>query len=158
MQKRLPFALTVLATLLAAAPLFAAGPVPAPRRITAPALAAQLRRGQRPVIFQVGFRELYAAAHIPGARYAGPASRRAGRMRLRRALARLPRNRRIILYCGCCPRPKCPNIRPAARLARRMGFRHVELLYLPHSFAQDWVRRGYPIAGRDARGLRRGRR
>ncbi len=142
------------ALVLTAMPLLAANPAPAPRRIGAAALAAQLRRGERPPILQVGFRELYEAAHIPGARYAGPAFRPAGRARLREALKPLSRNRRVILYCGCCPWPKCPNIRPAARLARRMGFRRVEVLYLPHSFARDWVRRGYPIAGRDAPGLR----
>ncbi|MGH9505388.1 MAG: rhodanese-like domain-containing protein [Terriglobales bacterium] len=143
-------AATLLACGWAAAPARAAVP-PTARRITAAALAARIRKGERPLIFQVGFEELYAAAHIPGARYAGPAAQPQGMARLRAALAKLPRSRAVILYCGCCPWPKCPNIRPATRAALEMGFRHLEVLYLPHSFARDWVRRGYPIAGRDAR-------
>lgn len=151
MRKLLPaFLAPFLALGLAAAPAGAAPPVPAARRITAAALAARIRRGQRPLIFQVGFQELYEAAHIPGAVYAGPASRPEGLARLQAALRKLPRGQTIILYCGCCPWPKCPNIRPAARAARRMGFRRLQVLYLPHSFARDWVRQGYPIAGRDA--------
>lgn len=134
---------------LASMPAGAAAPAAA-RRITAPALAARIRRGERPLIFQVGFQELYQAAHIPGARYAGPASQAAGLARLKAALHSVPRGQTVILYCGCCPWPKCPNIRPAARAAERMGFRRVEVLYLPDSFAKDWVRKGYPIAGRDA--------
>lgn len=151
---RLPAAPAILGLFLilglAAGPVLAAPPAPPARRITAAALAARIRQGQRPLIFQVGFQELYEAAHIPGARYAGPASRPAGLARLQVALRSVPRGQTVILYCGCCPWPKCPNIRPAARAARRMGFRHLEVLYLPHSFAKDWVRQGYPIAGRDA--------
>ena len=87
---------------------------------------------------------LTRAAAIPGARYAGPEFGRAGRMRLRRALARLPRNRRVILYCGCCPWHECPNIRPAFEAAKRMGFTRAKVLYIPHNFGRDWAHKGYP--------------
>lgn len=112
-------------------------------------LAARLKRGNGPAIFQVGFDVLFRAAHIPGAEYAGPASRAEGLATLRQALQKLPRDRAVVLYCGCCPWVKCPNIHPAAAEARRLGMRHVELLYLRTSFAQDWVRAGFPTAGRD---------
>lgn len=140
---------------LLAAPLaLAAGasiaPEPAlPALIEPEELARQLRAGARPAIFQVGFEVLFVAAHIPGAVYAGPAGKSDGLERLRRALSPLSRGGEVVLYCGCCPWARCPNIRPAGALAARLGFRRARLLHLEQSFARDWVRAGYPAAGRD---------
>ncbi len=52
---------------------------------------------------------------------------------------------REIVYCGCCPIDKCPNLRPAFRVAREMGFKKVRVLKLPTSFGIDWVEKGYPF-------------
>lgn len=101
---------------------------------------------ERPLIVQVGFEVLYRSAHIPGAAYAGPAARPAGLRRLRQLLARVPRSRPVVLYCGCCPWDKCPNIGPAYEEVVRMGFHHVRVLYLPNDFARDWVNQGLPVA------------
>lgn len=117
--------------------------------VTPAHLAARLRRGERMLILQVGFAALYRAAHIPGSEYAGPASKGKGLALLRRRLGRERRDRVVVLYCGCCPWRKCPNIHSAAAAAHQLGWRRIELLYLPDSFAQDWVRAGYPTAGRD---------
>ncbi|HJT88511.1 MAG TPA: rhodanese-like domain-containing protein [Bryobacteraceae bacterium] len=109
-------------------------------------LAAQLQsQSSKPVVLQVGFNVLYRSKHIPGAIYAGPASKPEGLDALKAAVAKLPRDREIVLYCGCCPWDKCPNIRPALASLREMGFTHVRALMIPTNFAADWVDHGYPV-------------
>src|SRR5665647_2095063 len=67
-------------------------------------VAAQLvTKGARPVLFHVGPNLLYRGKHIPGSIYAGPGSRAEGLEALKVAAGRLPRDREIVLYCGCCP-------------------------------------------------------
>lgn len=126
-------------------------PAAAATTVSAADLAQRLKRGAHPLILQVGFEVLYQAAHIPEAEYAGPASKPEGLERLRRRLAGVARDREVVLYCGCCPWVRCPNIQPAGRAARALGFRRVELLYLRDSFAKNWVEAGYPAVGRDIR-------
>lgn len=138
-----------MGAMAAAMPAMAWG-APVGENLVMPAqLAERLRRRERVLILQVGFATLYRAAHIPGSEYAGPASKAKGLAALRHRLGRARRDRAVVLYCGCCPWRKCPNIHPAAAAARQLGWRRIELLYLPDSFAQDWVRAGYPAAGRD---------
>lgn len=100
----------------------------------------------RPLILCVGFPLLFDSAHIPGARFAGPASEAKGLDELRRAVARWPRQKAIVLYCGCCPFRECPNIRPAFKALRTMGYVNLMVLRIPRSFAQDWVEAGLPVA------------
>jgi hypothetical protein len=50
-----------------------------------------------------------------------------------------------VVYCGCYPFEKCPNIRPAFEELRSMGFQHLRVLVLPNNLAKDWVGQGYPI-------------
>lgn len=94
-------------------------------------VAAMLQRkaGAKPVILQVGFAVLYRSEHIPGSMYAGPASTPAGLQTLKQAVAKLPKNTDIYLYCGCCPMSKCPNIRPAFEALRKMGYTHIFMLW-----------------------------
>jgi len=76
-------------------------------------LAAELRaKGPAPAVFQVGPNVLYRSKHIPGAVYAGPGSTAEGLGMLRAAVEKLPRDREIVLYCGCCPWDHCPNVSP----------------------------------------------
>ena len=96
------------------------------------------------LILQVGSHVLFQEAHIPGSEYAGPGSRPAGIEALRARVAKLPRSRPIVIYCGCCPWDKCPNIAPAWQLLRQMGFTHVRALYIANNFGSDWVAKGYP--------------
>lgn len=99
----------------------------------------------KPLILFVGFPVLYRAAHIPDAVLAGPASTPEGLAKLKSAAARLPRNRKLIIYCGCCPFVKCPNVRPAYTALRKMGFSQIEVLELDKNFHSDWVAKGYPV-------------
>ncbi len=101
-------------------------------------------RKTQPAIFYVGFPVLYRNSRIPGARYAGQGSTDTGLAGLRAELDKLPRSSELVLYCGCCPWDHCPNIRPAAKLARDMGFRKLKVLMIPASFHLDWAQKGYP--------------
>src|SRR5450759_3036751 len=96
-------------------------------------------KGPTPPVYYVGFNVLYRSKHIPGAVYAGPAAKPEGIELLKQALKNVPRDREIVLYCGCCPIDKCPNPRPAFQAARDMGFKKVKALMLPTSFGIDWV-------------------
>ena len=109
-------------------------------------LAAQLaEKGSHPAIFQVGPNYMYRAKHIPGAVYAGPGSKQEGLDFLKQAVDKLPRDREIVLYCGCCPWEKCPNVQPALALLKEMGFTHAKAMYVESSFAKDWTEKGYPV-------------
>lgn len=102
----------------------------------------------KPLILYVGFPVLYRGAHIPGAQLAGPCSKPEGLTLLRSAVAPLPKDREIVLYCGCCPFQKCPNIRPAFEELRKEGFSHVHVLDIPTNFHADWVTKNFPVEKR----------
>jgi hypothetical protein len=97
-----------------------------------------------PVVIQVGPNVLYRSKHIPGALYAGPGNTPAGIALLRSAVEKLPHDREIVIYCGCCPWDVCPNIKPAMEVLRTMGFSRVKALYLPTNFKKDWIDVGLP--------------
>lgn len=99
----------------------------------------------KPLVLQVGSHILFAEAHIPGSEYAGPGSRPQGLELLQNRLAPLSRKTLIVLYCGCCPWSRCPNVEPAFAKAREMGFTNVKVLYLADNFGTDWVSKGYPV-------------
>lgn len=100
----------------------------------------------RPIILQVGFKTLYDGAHIPGAIFAGPASTAQGLAKLKAVAGKIPRDKEVVLYCGCCPWEKCPNIHPAYDRLRRMGFSRLVVLLIPQDFAHDWISQGFPVA------------
>lgn len=109
-------------------------------------LAAELAaKGTRPAIFHVGPNMLYRGKHIPGSIYTGPAARPEGLAALKLAVGKLPRDREVILYCGCCPWNNCPNMKPAIELLKQMGFTHAKAMYIETSFAKDWTEKGYPV-------------
>jgi len=110
------------------------------------ARSVQSSKGDKPLILQVGFHVLYLQAHIPHAEYIGPASGPEGLQQLRKRVAALPHSQPIVLYCGCCPWSKCPNVNPAYKELRDMGFTNLRVLYIADNFGKDWVDKGYPVA------------
>ncbi len=108
-------------------------------------LASQLATGSKPAIFQVGPNVLYRSKHILGAIYAGPGSRPDGLDLLKAAVSKLPRNQAIVLYCGCCPWEKCPNVKPAIELLKSLGFTKVTAMHVATNFKTDWIDPGYPV-------------
>jgi thiosulfate/3-mercaptopyruvate sulfurtransferase len=102
-----------------------------------------------PLVIHVGFPVLYRAAHITGSVFAGPGSKEEGIADLKKAVAGQPRTREIVLYCGCCPFDKCPNIRPAFAALHEMGFTHVKAMVVPTNLKTDWIDKGYPTDKRE---------
>ena len=124
----------------------AAASIPAENLLQPADLAATLQSNAaaRPLILQVGFRKLFDEAHIVGAEYAGPGGESNGLAVLRKRVAKLPRDSAIVIYCGCCPWSRCPNIGAAFSELRVLGFRNVKVLYIAENFGADWIEKGYP--------------
>lgn len=106
----------------------------------------QSSKREKPLLIQVGSHVLYSQAHIPGSEYIGPASSESGLEQLRKRVAALPRNKFIVIYCGCCPWSHCPNVKPAADALRAMGFTNARVLFIADNFGANWVDKGYPVA------------
>jgi hypothetical protein len=104
----------------------------------------KLIEGGGPVVLMAGPRILFNGGHIKGALYAGPASKPEGLEALTRAVAGIPKTRDIVLYCGCCPMEKCPNIRPAFQRLKELGYQRVRVLIIPTNLHDDWLAKGYP--------------
>ena len=130
--------LTRLAGVLAAMVVVAAA---AEMALVQPAEFASLKT--RPAVFMVGPNVLYRSHRIPGAVFAGPGVQPAGLAMLRAAAEKLPRDQDVVLYCGCCPWEKCPNVTPAIEMLKGMGFTKAKALYLPIGFKADWLDKGY---------------
>ena len=124
-----------------------ASTIPSAALIAPADLAARLEQGTttKPLVLQVGFRVLFDQAHIPDAEFAGPASKDEGLALLRARVAKLPREAPIVIYCGCCPWSRCPNIAAAYDALHVLGFTHVRVLHIREDFDQDWVKAGYPV-------------
>lgn len=125
-----------------------ASAIPAARLIQPEELLKLLQdsKAEKPLMIQVGSHVLYAQAHIPGSEYIGPASSDAGVQQLRKRVEALPKNKFIVLYCGCCPWGHCPNVKPADDALQAMGFTNVKVLYIADNFGTNWVDKGYPVA------------
>src|SRR5580658_6938734 len=111
------------------------------------ALAARITANEKnkPLILQVGFAFHYKNKHIPGAVYAGPGNKPEGQDRLKAAVAGIAKDREIILYCGCCPWEKCPNMKPSFAWLREAGFKNVKAVIIEKDFGTNWVDLGYPV-------------
>jgi hypothetical protein len=97
-----------------------------------------------PTVVFVGFKRLYSAGHIKGAEYHGTAGSEEGLKELTTWAAGLPRSTNLVIYCGCCPMERCPNIRPAFKALQGLGFKNLHVLMLPQDFATDWAGKGLP--------------
>ena len=140
---------TTIATLMLIAGALISQSAPDPwaaSEVMQPAALAQRLQGNSkpPVLISVVFKALYDNKHLPHAIYAGPGSTPAGIEALKKAAANLAKDAEIVLYCGCCPMEKCPNIRPAYQTLKQMGFTKVRILSIPTNMATDWFGKGYP--------------
>ena len=103
-----------------------------------------LPKDKRPVMICVGFEALYRGGHVPGALYKGPARDASGVEQLRAWSRSIPKDTRVVIYCGCCPFVRCPNVRPAFEALRAEGLMHVQVLDIEDTFVKDWTQKGYP--------------
>ncbi|QNK64842.1 rhodanese-like domain-containing protein [Pedobacter sp. PAMC26386] len=83
--------------------------------------------------------------NIKGAVKIGAASDSENLENLKKQLKNSPKNEPIVIYCGCCPMDKCPNIRPAFKMLAEQKFTNVRLLDLPVNIKIDWIDHGYPV-------------
>lgn len=98
-----------------------------------------------PTVVFVGFRSLYVGGHVPDAGFHGTASTEQGLAELKTWASTVPRSTELVIYCGCCPFDKCPNVHPAYAALSSLGFKKVRVLVLPTSFVVDWADKGYPM-------------
>jgi thiosulfate/3-mercaptopyruvate sulfurtransferase len=107
-------------------------------------LAQAIQSPNPPVVVAVPFAVLYRSKHILHAVDGGTGSKPEGIETLKKAVANLSKDADIVVYCGCCPMVKCPNIRPAYRTLKELGFTHVRVLNVPTNMHEDWYSKGYP--------------
>jgi hypothetical protein len=100
--------------------------------------------GEKPAVICVGFQFLYTAAHIPGSLYRGPGREGEGIVSLAKWGANAPKNKTVVLYCGCCPWAQCPNIQPAYVALKNLAFSQIKVLRIDQNFGADWVNKGFP--------------
>jgi hypothetical protein len=100
-------------------------------------------KAKQPLIYNIG-----VVDNIKGAINFGAASEKENLERLRKTLVRLPKTSFLVVYCGCCPFSRCPNIRPAVAMLKSMGFTNGKLLNIPTNLKQNWIEKGYPLAGK----------
>jgi len=94
-----------------------------------------------PMIINVG-----PAPTIPNSADVGSTKEKEGQDLLMATLKNVPKDRRIVVYCGCCPFDHCPNVRPAINVLKQMNFTNYYLLNLPHNIKTDWIDKGYPTS------------
>jgi thiosulfate/3-mercaptopyruvate sulfurtransferase len=123
-----------------------ASSIPAANLIEPSDLAGLLKKSAqpKPVILHVGFRKFYAQAHIPDSDYAGPGGDDEGLKSLSERVEKIPKDASIVIYCGCCPWSRCPNVAAAFAKLVDMGFTQVKVLHIADNFGTDWVDKGYP--------------
>jgi thiosulfate/3-mercaptopyruvate sulfurtransferase len=109
----------------------------------------QSPKAEKPLLIHVGFHVLYVQGHIPGSEYFGPASDASALEKLRKRVESLPRNKFIVIYCGCCPWNHCPNLKPADDALHAMGFTNIKALYIADNIVTNWRDKGYPFVGEE---------
>jgi hypothetical protein len=142
-MKNLKFAF-LLAFIAISATLFSQGSDPWTSKdlIEPDALAGMLSnsKSQKPVIFNIG-----PLANIKGAVTIGSTNTKANLDKLSKALATVPKDKMVVIYCGCCPFRNCPNIRPAFNMLKDKGFKKPRLLNLKQNLKVNWTDFGYPM-------------
>ncbi|WP_423148960.1 rhodanese-like domain-containing protein [Rubrolithibacter danxiaensis] len=105
-------------------------------------LAALMKddKAAKPLIFNIG-----QVNAIKGARSTGPVKEAQNLEDFKKTLQSLSKETPIVFYCGCCPFGKCPNIRPAFKAVKELGFTNAHLLNLPTNIKVDWIEKGYPL-------------
>jgi hypothetical protein len=105
---------------------------------------ASAPESDRPVVVCTAPPFLYRIGHIPGALLHGPASSPEGLTSLTKWADTVPRTANVVIYCGCCPLEHCPNLAPAYKAMKGLGFTRVRVLLIQDSFKTDWIDPGYP--------------
>ncbi|WP_017733981.1 hypothetical protein [Nafulsella turpanensis] len=116
-----------------------------------PAVLAEIiqnKEKEAPLIIGVNPEGMYGldkGEGIKGVQTFGSADEPENLAKLKGALEDIPRDKEIVLYCGCCPMHMCPNIRPAFSLLNEMDFTNHKLLELQKNLQVDWINKDYPV-------------
>jgi len=94
----------------------------------------------KPVILNIGPME-----QIKTALKVAPSTTDDGIKKLEIVLASVPKEREVIVYCGCCSSDNCPNIKPAFDFIKKSGYKKVKVLEIPVGLGEDWRAKGYPM-------------
>ena len=62
---------------------------------------------------------------------------------LKLALGSTPKNKEIVVYCGCCSLEYCERVEKAFDLLRANGYTNVKVLNLVIGFDPDWKAKGF---------------
>lgn len=108
------------------------------------AKGVQAKDPAAPKIIQIGFPDFFKNAHIPGAIFGGEGSSKAGRETLAKTVKDWKRDTPIAIYCGCCPWEHCPNVLPAFKKLKTLGFTNVKAIEIHNDFDRDWVEAKLP--------------
>jgi hypothetical protein len=104
-------------------------------------LANTIQSGKNvPLILSVG-----PGAVIPGSKDIGMTKDAQNLVKFKNALKGMPKNTKVVVYCGCCPFERCPNVRPAIAALKELKFTNYYLLNIPTSIKKDWIDKGYPV-------------
>jgi hypothetical protein len=97
-------------------------------------------KAQQPPIYNIGF-----VSNIPGSKIIGAAKEKSTLTVLENTVKTHHKDSLVVIYCGCCPFEKCPNVRPAYDLLKTLGYKNTKILNLPTSLKADWIDKGYPL-------------
>ncbi len=115
-----------------------------PQQLLAPADIAKVLNdpnSPQPIVYCIGMQAI-----VKGSIDIGPAMKEENLNKLKQKLINLPKKSQIVVYCGCCPFSRCPNVRPAMELLKSMQFTNYKLLNLPQNIKVDWIDKGYPMS------------
>ena len=112
------------------------------KELMQPALLSNIIKSKKdiPYIINIG-----PGAVIPHSIDVGMVNTESGFNKLKSSLSKIPRDKKTVIYCGCCPYKHCPNVRPAIDLLKSMQFTNYYLLDLPQNIRVDWINKGYPV-------------
>ena len=106
-----------------------------------PSALVTMMKGGNVLVYNIGVAEdIQAATHI------GAASKQEKLELFKKAIKGISKDKTVVVYCGCCPMDKCPNIRPAFQALKDARFQKAYLLNLPTNLKTDWTSKGFPLA------------
>lgn len=105
-------------------------------------LASRIEQGETESLFILS---IGPDAIIKGSVDIGPTMEAENLDKLKHYLKDVPKNKEVVIYCGCCPFERCPNIRPAFTVLKDLGFKNGKLLDIPQNIKVNWLDNDYPM-------------
>ncbi len=97
-------------------------------------------KAKKPVILNTG-----TMRNIKTALLYGPVSDPKGFETFKTEAVKIPKEKEVVIYCGCCKMNHCPNIAPAFDFLKSKGYKNIKVLNLQEDLVFDWVNKGYPM-------------